>query len=457
LTGSTRTAVARQRTLEATLDWSYHLLSEQERAALCRLSVFPASWTIDAAEAICEEAGDQAGDTLDVLARLVSKSLVAIDGDGGDRRYRLLETVRQYASERLMQSGAADRVRDRHFAFFREMFREAGRALLGSDQVSWLRRLQTEQENIRAALDWSLSSATLSSQGAELVAALIWFWTKRSLFREGRLWLERAATVNAPPSVRAWLLIGLSRIDYFQGRLTAAEEDSTEAIALVGSEGDPWVLMFAHMMQGHVRFKDGDYDRAAALALQACEDVNLRLSGPLMILGNVARVRGDHEQAQDLYDEAIDSCRRAGDVWALGIVALPAVGLHIARSHFDEAEAVLSEAVSGCRSLNDLRGVAWCVSVFGALEAARGQAETACRLWGAADGLLESVGGSLNPEVGWIRDHYVARTRSAMGDGRFSATFEQGRRLSLDQAFGLIEGYGSRHTRQARRSLDRLA
>ena len=102
-------------------------------------------------------------------------------------------------------------------------------------------------------------------------------------------------------------------------------------------------------------------------------------------------------------------------MWALGIVALPAVGLQIARGHFDEAEAVLSEAVSGCRLLNDLRGVAWCVSVFGALEAARGQAETACRLWGAADGLLESVGGSLNPEVGWIRDQYVARTRSAIG------------------------------------------
>ena len=111
LTGNARTAVARQRTLEATLDWSYQLLSEQERAVLCRLSVFPASWTIDAAEGICEEGGNQAGETLDLLARLVSKSLVAVDGDrGGERRYRLLETVRQYASERLMQSGAADRV-----------------------------------------------------------------------------------------------------------------------------------------------------------------------------------------------------------------------------------------------------------------------------------------------------------------------------------------------------------
>ena len=134
-----------------------------------------------------------------------------------------------------------------------------------------------------------------------------------------------------------------------------------------------------------------------------------------MILGNVARVRGDHEQAQDLYEEAIDSCRRTGDVWALGIVALPAVGLRIVRSHFDEAEAVLSEALSCCRLLDDIRGVAWCVSVFGALEAARGQAETACGSSGVADGLLDGLGGSLNPEVCRIRDQYVARTQR---DGR---------------------------------------
>jgi len=108
LTGNTRTAVARQRTLEATLDWSYHLLSDRERAVLCRLSVFPASWTIDAAESICDEDGDHAGEMLDLLARLVSKSLVAIDGDGGhERRYRLLETVRPVC----VRTAGADRCR----------------------------------------------------------------------------------------------------------------------------------------------------------------------------------------------------------------------------------------------------------------------------------------------------------------------------------------------------------
>jgi len=146
----------------------------------------------------------------------------------------------------------------RHFAFFRDTFRDAGRTLLGPDQVAWLRRLQMEQENIRSALDWSLSSPTLCGEGAEFVAALIWLWTKRALFREGRLWLERAAAIDAPPATRAWLLIGLSRIDYFQGRLTVAEQDSTDALALAGPDGDSWVLMFAHMMQGHVRFKHGD-------------------------------------------------------------------------------------------------------------------------------------------------------------------------------------------------------
>ena len=194
LTGGTRTAVARQRTLEATVDWSYQLLSDVERQLLCRLSVFPAGWTLEAAEKVCGGDGIDASDMLDLLSRLVSKSLVVVENDvAGERRYRFLETVRQYARERLMQGGAADRLRERHFEFFFNEFRGVLPILRHHGQLPCLRRLRMEQENVRAALEWALTSAGLSPRrDVELAGALFWFWTKRGQFEEGRQWLERA-------------------------------------------------------------------------------------------------------------------------------------------------------------------------------------------------------------------------------------------------------------------------
>ena len=196
LTGGARTAVARQRTLEATVDWSYQLLSDVERQLFSRLSVFPAAWTLEAAEHVCGGDGINENDVLDLLSRLVGKSLVVVDSEfAGERRYRFLETVRQYARERLVQAGAADRLRERHFEFFFNEFRGALAHPPPPRSGGCLRRLRIEQENVRAALEWALTSSALAEKGVELAGALFWFWTKRGLFEEGRLWLERALAV----------------------------------------------------------------------------------------------------------------------------------------------------------------------------------------------------------------------------------------------------------------------
>jgi non-specific serine/threonine protein kinase len=197
LTGGARTAVARQRTLEATVDWSYQLLSDGERLLLGRLSVFPAAWTLEAAEHVCRGDGIEGQDVLDLLTRLVGQSLVVVDTECADpRRYRFVETVRQYARERLMQAGLSGRLSDRHFKFFFNQFRGVLPILRHHDQLRCLRRLRLEQENIRAALDWGLASADLAAEGVELAGELFWFWTKRGLFEEGRLWLERALAID---------------------------------------------------------------------------------------------------------------------------------------------------------------------------------------------------------------------------------------------------------------------
>ena len=182
LTGGARTAVARQRTLEATVDWSCQLLSNTEQLILNRLSVFPAAWSLDAAEYACSSGGVDAADVLDLLTELVNKSLVVVDDGPGERRYRFLETIRQFARQRLLHSGEAEESRRRHFEFFYREFRGALPLLRHHHQLACLRRVGLEQDNLRAALDWGLAMPG-DERGVELAGALFWFWTKRGLYK----------------------------------------------------------------------------------------------------------------------------------------------------------------------------------------------------------------------------------------------------------------------------------
>jgi len=443
LTGGARTAVARQRTLEATVDWSYHLLSDVERQLLSRLSVFPAAWTLEAAENVCGGDGINKNDVLDLLSRLVSKSLVVVDSDfAGERRYRFLETVRQYAGERLLQAGATDRLRERHFEFFFNEFRGVLPILRRQHQLACLRRLRIEQENVRAALEWALTSSALAEKGIELAGALFWFWTKRGLFEEGKHWLERAlaAGVNAPGPLRARALIGLAHMHHFQGH--SFEAVIAEALELGRQERDEWVLSFALFMQGLIALERGDHEQAAALSLGAREAADAsgaleQHGGPLLILANVAESNGDHDRAQQLYDEAIDVCRRTGEAWSLGIVLSAAAGLRIIRKDFDQARAQASEAMSLCQELEDPRGIAWSIEVFAGVLAAEGHADRAARLWGASERLLDSVGGSRSPEIRSIRNRYIEDVKTLLGVGRFETARAEGHTMPLVQAIAL--------------------
>jgi non-specific serine/threonine protein kinase len=443
LTGGARTAVARQRTLEATVDWSYQLLSDVERQLLSRLSVFPAAWTLEAAEQVCGGDGIDEPDVLDLLSRLVSKSLVVVDSElAGERRYRFLETVRQYARERLVQAGAADRLRERHFEFFFNEFRGVLPILRHHNQLPCLRRLRVEQENVRAALEWALTSSALAEKGLELAGALFWFWTKRGLYEEGKLWLEQALAVDSVAGgLRARALIGLAHMHYFRGRHVEVGALATEALSLGRDDGDAWVVSFALFLQGLAAFELGDHERAAALAVQARHGFSAgdeeQHAGPLLILGNIAVLNGDHDRAQQLYDESIEVCRRAGEAWGLSILLSTAAGLRIVRQDFDQARAQASEALSLCQELEDPRGIAWSLDVFAGLLAAGGHADGAARLWGAADGLLASVGGSLVPSIGWIRDRYFEPVKTSLGGGAFEIARAEGRAMPVVHAIAL--------------------
>jgi predicted ATPase len=220
LTGGMRTTVARQRTLEATVEWSYDLLSKTERRLLCRLSVFAGGWTLEAAENVCSGDGIKKEAMLDLLSRLVDKSLVIAEEDAtATQRYRFLETVRQYARERLLRSGQVQRLRNLHFDFFVELARHAELELTATDQVRWLNRLDVEHDNLRAALEWSWARPEYGAEGLELAVALFWFWMKRGYFGEGRQSLERAMALNdkASSRLRAKALVALEHMTFFLG------------------------------------------------------------------------------------------------------------------------------------------------------------------------------------------------------------------------------------------------
>jgi predicted ATPase len=190
LTGGSRTALPRQQTLKALIDWSWDLLSDVERTLLRRLSVFVGGWTLEAAEAVVTDDALAASNVLDGLTQLVNKSLVVMEDQGGAARYRLLETIREYARDRLIQAGEAEAVRSRHLDFFLQLAEMAEPGLRRADQVEWLARLEMEHDNLRMALKWSLHHEALEA-GWRIAGDLARFWYLRGYWNEGREWLER--------------------------------------------------------------------------------------------------------------------------------------------------------------------------------------------------------------------------------------------------------------------------
>jgi len=445
LTGVARTAVARQRTLEATLDWSYQLLSDVEKQLLSRLSVFPASWTLEAAETVCAGGGIERHDILELLSRLISKSLVMADSEcTGGRRYGLLETVRQYARERLAEVSAAERLRERHFEFFFNEFRGALPVLSHHGQLPCLRRLRIEQENIRAALDWALRSPVKAEQGVELAGALFWYWTKCGLFEEGTRWLELAIgrAADVPKLVRARALIGLANLHWFQGRHVDVDARAAEALSLGRDLGDAWVVSFALFLQGTAAFERGDHELAeersrGALDAADLSDDDVLHGPPLLVLGNVAVAKGDHAAAQQLYDQSIDVLRRAGEDWGMSIVLLLSAALHIGLEDHVRARVQASEALSVCQEFEDPRGQAWSLELFAGLLATGELAEGATRLWGASEQMLDTVSGSLPPSFRWVRDRYMKAVKTSLGTAAFETARAEGRAMPPVQAIAL--------------------
>ena len=446
LTGGSRTAVARQRTLEATVDWSYELLAEPERRLLCRLSIFPAGWTLDAAEEVCSGDPIAVDDMLDHLSRLVDKSLVSVEAasevdPAAGRRYRFLDTVRQYGRERLMRAGESEMVRDRHLAYFTTMVQRVEPELGGADQVLWLNRLQILHDDFRSALDWGLATPGRSETALELVAALWWFWTKRGYFSEGRQRLERAlaAASHSSPGLRARALIGLSHLTMFEGDNDRTMVLLDECLALAREAGDFGTMALTLGFQALTAAERGDFERSGqfaaeglAVAPQSGDPKSRAL--PLRMLGYVAVHASDYERASTAFEESIYLVRQAGEQWGLGILLGDLAGLRLLQGRYPDALALGREAILLCEELGDRRGVAWSLGTLATAQAAEGHSDRAARLWGASACALEAMGVPRQLTIKRVQDRFLDVAKASMGEQAFQAASFQGRAMSLRQA-----------------------
>jgi predicted ATPase/class 3 adenylate cyclase len=445
LTGGSRTALPRQQTLRSLIDWSYDLLSDRERQVLQRLSVFAGGWTLEAAERVCAGDGVAEQEVLDLLTSLCDKSLVLVEQNDGGYRYRLLETVRQYARERLLTSTGAEAVRARHRDCFLALAEETHAKLKGPEQAMWLQRLEAEHENLRASLEWSLADAGLNA-GLRLCGALQYFWIMRGHFSEGRWWCNRIlanAGAGARTSERANALNAAGLLAYRQDDFAAARVLLEEGLAIRRQVGDRKGIGVAAGNLGMVVLDQGDFASARALhqeSLLIARELGNRngVLASLANLGNANYAQGDFAGAQALFEESLAISRELEDAHSTAM-SLHWLGIiEGVQGHQRAAGALYQESLLILRGLG-LRGrIFYSIQALATVAAALGNPLRAARLWGAEERLREEIGlprprGEL-PEA----DPQIRDTRATVADGAaFDRAWQEGRALPIEQAIAL--------------------
>jgi predicted ATPase len=400
LTGGERVALPRHRTLRAAVDWSHDLLAEAERALLRRLAVFAGGWTLEAAEAVCGP------DVLDGLGQLVDRSLVLFEQQGGDGRYRLLETIRQYAWERLVEAGEDAELRDRHRKWCLALAQRAARELFGVDAgdgkrravAHWLRRFELEHDNLRAALEWTRQDGR-AELGLRIAADLWGYWLVGGYFTEARARYEALLALPAPAGptrARARSLVGAGVMHGELGDFDRARARCQEGLALARSLADPGELGWALVHAGVVAEYRSDTADARACyeeSLAAYSAAGDRWGVALLTayLARIALAEGRLEEARTRLEPALPLARALGDDWIIAHV-LTSLGKLAHRSGQPaEAASWTREALSHWRALQARQMIADCMLDLGRVAVASGDWAGARRLCGEGLELYRAV------------------------------------------------------------------
>jgi predicted ATPase/DNA-binding SARP family transcriptional activator len=387
LTGGSRAVLPRQQTLRALLDWSYELLREPERLLLGRLSVFAGGWTLEAAESVCSGEDIEDWEVVDLLTSLVDKSLVVFEErEGGEGRYRLLETIRHYAQERLTETGGEPELQRRHLKFFLILAEEAESYLQGAEQGVWLNRLETEHENLRSALGACQAMGEASAEASlRLCGALARFWWTRGHLSEGRVWVAGALSQTGAEERTPWRANALNNLGYTaqsQGDFAAARAYQEESLAIYREIGDRKGSAAALTGLGLMVAIQGD-----CVSARACHEQSLAIyreigdrhgiADSLNNLGAMARDQGDYASALASYEESLAISRETGDRRSVAYALIGVGVMAYYQSDYTSAHAFIEESLVIWREIGDRRGIALSLHILGYVAEKQGDYATA--------------------------------------------------------------------------------
>jgi predicted ATPase len=439
LGGGIRDLPERQRTLHAAIDWSHSLLGDEQKRLFRRLGAFVGGWTFEAVDTVCNAEGETPVDIFDGLERLVDLSLVVPPEEaGGELRFRSLETIREFATQRLAEAGEAESTRRLHAEFYATLAEQIEPEVRGSSHAQWADRLDAEYGNVHAALEWSRRHD--ADLGLRLCAAIWRYWESHSLIGEGRAWLESFVALNpSETAVRARALVALAALACYQGALHVARTRAEEGLSIYRHLDDETGVAHALNELGVIASYQGDYPAAKrsfeqSLAMKRGSGGRRAIANTINNLGLIAGYQGDYQGAYARHTECLAMYRALEE--KLGVaVALGNLGhdaMHLGR--LDDARELQIESTRLFHEIGDKDGLAECFERLAMLANANRDFERAARWFGVADVLRSEVATVLEVANQREYDSEFEVTRARLGAAAFDLVLAEGQRMPLDEA-----------------------
>jgi predicted ATPase len=440
LSGGARDLPERQRTLRGTIEWSHDLLEPAERRLFARLSAFSGGWTLPAAEDVCGPELDLP--VLDGLTSLVDHSLVRrMETAEGEARFAMLDTIREFSTERLAESGEEKDIRRRHAEHVRGLAEEAEHHFTREHRIEWLARLEAEHDNVRAALDWAQGTGDAGT-GLRTAAAIWRFWLQRGHLVEGRRRLEGllstpGAATRSP--IRARALGALGGIAYWQNDYPTMSAAYEEAVDIAREIGDPNLLAAALLDLSFIPYVEQDPDRAEAILREGMATAEGAGDRVLVAefwssIGFLEVVRGNPAESIEIRRTAVEVFREEGEVWiladqlsGLGLTKRLVGDLEGARGHYREALEIFAQA-------NDTLSISMPIWGLSFIANDEGEHERAARLLGASARIRDDIGGGVPPELGGRWGDPEGDARRALGEAAYQRARAEGYAMTTEEA-----------------------
>jgi predicted ATPase len=431
----------RQRAIRETVAWSHDLLTAPERVLFRRLAIFSGGWSLASAEAVCD-----VREPLPVISTLVDHSLVVLVGNHAEARYEMLDVIREYAAERLLEAGETDSTAGRHALHHLRVAEEGEANLVGSRQDAWSRRLDVERGNLRRAIAWAIERGD-NTLALQFTVALWRYWRHTGELAEGRRWSEAALAMPGPASdsLRAKALWATAFLCYPQGDYTRMAELAAEDLEVARRGGDPMDLRNALTVAGQVAMCEGRFADALEPfrhSLEICRRLGLtwQLGTSHLNLGNALLHSGQLAEAERLYADGLTVYRKLGDETFAARMKNTLAHVALAQDDMERADGLAREALIGFAKQGERMGVAEALDTLAAVAAARAVPERAARLGGAAAAIHATIASQPAPFERAITRRFIEASEKAAGPERWDEASQEGGELSLEAAIDYALG-----------------